>query len=129
MLSLSSTSIIAVAAGAAHPPVTPPQFDRVMFFGFVAMIFTLVFAFELTRSSVGMLMFSVGLAAWATYGFLQGAWPLGITESVWAAVAAVRWWRNWRIEIGNKQPPRRELEIPIDPSRSESRVERLFGSK
>jgi len=27
----------------------------------------------------------------AVYGFLQGAWPFGIVETVWALVAARRW--------------------------------------
>ena len=26
------------------------------------------------------------------YGFLQGAWPFGLVEAVWFAVAARRWW-------------------------------------
>jgi hypothetical protein len=25
------------------------------------------------------------------YGFLQGAWPFGIIEAIWAAVAGYRW--------------------------------------
>jgi hypothetical protein len=26
------------------------------------------------------------------YGFLQGAWPFGVVEAIWAVVAARRWW-------------------------------------
>jgi hypothetical protein len=29
----------------------------------------------------------------SAYGFLQGAWPFGIVEAVWAVVALRRWWR------------------------------------
>jgi hypothetical protein len=25
------------------------------------------------------------------YGFLQGAWPFGIVEAIWTAVALARW--------------------------------------
>jgi hypothetical protein len=25
------------------------------------------------------------------YGFLQGAWPFGLVEAVWAGVAVYRW--------------------------------------
>ncbi len=25
------------------------------------------------------------------YGFLQGAWPFGVVEAIWAAVAVQRW--------------------------------------
>ena len=27
----------------------------------------------------------------SAYGFLQGAWPFGLVEGVWAVVAFVRW--------------------------------------
>ena len=29
----------------------------------------------------------------SAYGFLQGAWPFGAIEAIWAAVAVERWWR------------------------------------
>ena len=32
---------------------------------------------------------SCGLAS--VYGFLQGAWPFGVVEAVWALVALYRW--------------------------------------
>jgi hypothetical protein len=25
------------------------------------------------------------------YGFLQGAWPFGLVEAIWAAIALLRW--------------------------------------
>jgi hypothetical protein len=28
----------------------------------------------------------------SAYGFLQGAWPFGLVEGVWAIVAARKWW-------------------------------------
>jgi hypothetical protein len=28
------------------------------------------------------------------YGFLQGAWPFGVIEAIWAAVAVYRWSRR-----------------------------------
>jgi hypothetical protein len=28
----------------------------------------------------------------AAYGFLQGAWPFGLVETVWSIVAVRRWW-------------------------------------
>jgi hypothetical protein len=27
----------------------------------------------------------------SVYGFLQGAWPFGLVEAVWAAIALMRW--------------------------------------
>jgi len=40
---------------------------------------------------IGAFALSCGLGS--VYGFLQGAWPFGIVEAVWAGVALRRWWR------------------------------------
>ena len=29
----------------------------------------------------------------SAYGFLQGAWPFGLVESIWSLVALRRWWK------------------------------------
>ena len=61
-------------------------------FGLFAVTAMLVcYAFE-KRSPWFILGFAVACALGAVYGFLQGAWPFGIVEVVWAAVAARRWW-------------------------------------
>ena len=36
--------------------------------------------------------FAAGCALPSTYGFLSGAWPFGVIEAVWTAVALRRWW-------------------------------------
>jgi hypothetical protein len=33
------------------------------------------------------------LAFASAYGFLQGAWPFGVVEAIWAVVAVRRWSR------------------------------------
>jgi len=38
-----------------------------------------------------ILAFSAACVLGSVYGFLQGAWPFGIVEAVWAVVAASRW--------------------------------------
>jgi hypothetical protein len=43
------------------------------------------------RSPWFVLAFAGGCAASSLYGFLQGAWPFGIVELVWAGVALRRW--------------------------------------
>ncbi len=35
--------------------------------------------------------FAVACALGSVYGFLQGAWPFGLVEAVWAVVALKRW--------------------------------------
>jgi len=43
------------------------------------------------RSPWFILGFAVACALGSAYGFLQGAWPFGLVESVWAVVAGRRW--------------------------------------
>jgi len=38
------------------------------------------------------LAFGAACILGSVYGFRQGAWPFGLVEAVWAAVAARRWW-------------------------------------
>jgi hypothetical protein len=38
-----------------------------------------------------VLLFAVSCALGSAYGFLQGAWPFGLVEAVWAVVALRRW--------------------------------------
>jgi hypothetical protein len=46
------------------------------------------------RSHWYILGFAVSCVLGSAYGFLQGAWPFGLIEGVWALVAARRWWRE-----------------------------------
>ena len=43
------------------------------------------------RSHVYTLGFAVACALGSAYGFLQGAWPFGLVELVWAGVALRKW--------------------------------------
>ena len=62
-------------------------------FGLVAVTAMLVcYACE-PRSPWFILAFAGSCALGSTYGFLQGAWPFGAIEAIWAVVAARRWWR------------------------------------
>jgi hypothetical protein len=45
------------------------------------------------RSSWFVLGFAFACVLGSIYGFLQGAWPFGLVEAVWSAIAAHRWWR------------------------------------
>jgi hypothetical protein len=46
------------------------------------------------RSRWWTLGFAGACALGSAYGFLQGAWPFGLVEGVWAAVALRRWARR-----------------------------------
>jgi len=60
-------------------------------FGFFAVTAMLVtYALE-ARSHWFTLAFGLSCALAAAYGFLQGAWPFGVVEAVWCAVALWKW--------------------------------------
>jgi hypothetical protein len=66
--------------------------DRLSLFGLFAVTAMLVcYALE-DRHRWFVLAFSVACVLGSIYGFLQGAWPFGVIEAIWAAVAARRWW-------------------------------------
>jgi hypothetical protein len=50
--------------------------------------------YALENRSPGFIMaFALSCGLGSVYGFLQGAWPFGIVEAVWAGVALRRWLR------------------------------------
>ena len=48
------------------------------------------------RGRVWTLAFAGACLAGSAYGFLQGAWPFGLVEAVWAVVAVAKWHRRER---------------------------------
>lgn len=66
--------------------------DALTLFGLAAVSAMLTcYALE-GRSPWWTLAFAVSCLLGSAYGFLQGAWPFGLVEGVWALVAARRWW-------------------------------------
>jgi hypothetical protein len=64
---------------------------RLSFFGLVAVTAMLVFYALEDRSPWCVLGFACACALASAYGFLQGAWPFGVVEAIWAGVALRRW--------------------------------------
>jgi hypothetical protein len=65
--------------------------DRLTGFGLFAVTVMLVtYALE-NRSHWFVLAFAGGCVLGSIYGFLQGAWPFGLVEAIWAIVAVRRW--------------------------------------
>jgi hypothetical protein len=65
--------------------------DRLALFGLFAVTAMLVcYALE-DRSAWFGLGFAGACALGSIYGFLQGAWPFGLVEAIWAIVALRRW--------------------------------------
>ena len=65
--------------------------DALSLFGLFAVTAMLVaYALE-DRSHWYILAFAGACALGSAYGFLQGAWPFGLVEAIWAGVAVRRW--------------------------------------
>jgi hypothetical protein len=65
--------------------------DRLTLFGLFAVTAMLVcYALE-DRDRLFILAFAASCALGSIYGFLQGAWPFGLIEAIWAVVALRRW--------------------------------------
>ena len=68
--------------------------DALTAFGLFAVTLMLVtYALE-DRSPAYVLGFAAACALGSAYGFLQGAWPFGVVEAIWSAVALRRWSRR-----------------------------------
>lgn len=65
-------------------------------FGLFAVTAMLVFYALEERKTLYILCFAGACVLGSVYGFLQGAWPFGIVEAIWAVVAV----RRWRLKRG-----------------------------
>ena len=65
-------------------------------FGAAAVSAMLLFYALEARAAAFVLAFAAACLASSAYGFLQGAWPFGVVELVWSAVAVHRWWGRSR---------------------------------
>ena len=65
--------------------------DALTWFGlFAVTVMVISYAVE-DRSPWFILVFAIACALGSIYGFLQGAWPFGLVEAVWALIALRRW--------------------------------------
>lgn len=65
--------------------------DWLTSFGLFAVTAMLLFYALEERSAWFVLAFAGACILASIYGFLQGAWPFGVVEAVWAGVALKRW--------------------------------------
>lgn len=70
---------------------------------FAVTIMVVCYALE-KRHALFILAFAASCLLASLYGFLQGAWPFGLLEAVWAVVAARRWWSASRARTGAATP-------------------------
>jgi hypothetical protein len=62
---------------------------------FAVVVMVVCYAME-SRHSAFILAFAASCVLASVYGFLQGAWPFGVAEVIWSAIALRRWWRAVR---------------------------------
>lgn len=65
-------------------------------FGLFAVTAMLVYYALEERSPWFILAFAMACGLGSVYGFLQGAWPFGIVEAIWAFGAVRRWLHTWQ---------------------------------
>lgn len=65
--------------------------DALSAFGLLAVTLMVVFYALEDRSRWYILAFAGACVLGSIYGFLQGAWPFGVVEAIWAVIAFWRW--------------------------------------
>ena len=86
------------------PSCLPCGMDALSLFGLAAVTAMLIFYAAEDRSAWYTLAFAGACALGSLYGFLQGAWPFGLVEAVWAAVAINRWRMRVRGSLRGELP-------------------------
>jgi hypothetical protein len=66
--------------------------DLLTIYGALAVTAMLFFYALEARSEWFVLAFAGACLVSSSYGFMQGAWPFGVVELVWAGIACRRWW-------------------------------------
>ena len=65
--------------------------DALSLFGLFSVTLMMLFYSYERKSHWCILGFSFSCALGSLYGFLQGAWPFGIVEAIWAIIAFNKW--------------------------------------
>jgi hypothetical protein len=86
-----------LTAAAGRHPWGP--MDALTLFGLASVTAMLIFYALEDRSPWCVLAFAGSCALGSIYGFLQGAWPFGLVEAVWSAIAV----RRWRMRVKTEQ--------------------------
>jgi hypothetical protein len=68
--------------------------DKLTLFGLFAVSMMLITYTLENRSHWMVFLFAIACALGSAYGFLQGAWPFGLVEGVWALIALKRWYER-----------------------------------
>jgi hypothetical protein len=92
-----------VQAIVREPKSTSSIVNPITAFGLFAVSAMMIFYVLEPRSHWFVLAFAGSCMLASVYGFLQGAWPFGVVEAVWALVA-LRKWRQARTGSASTPP-------------------------
>ena len=73
-------------------------------FGLFSVTAMLVFYALEDRSPAYILAFAGACGLASVYGFLQGAWPFGVVEAIWALIAVHRWRKRTATQLTKSKP-------------------------
>ncbi len=76
--------------------------DALTLFGLFAVTFMLVCYMKEAGSHWWTLAFAAGCLMGSAYGFLQGAWPFGLVELAWTAVAFNKWLKLRKADLQHR---------------------------
>ncbi|MHB1680117.1 MAG: hypothetical protein ACYCTB_06350 [bacterium] len=69
------------------------SYDVLTIYGAAAVSLMMIFYALESRSRWFTFLFAMSCIASAVYGWLAGAWPFGIVETVWGGVAFYKWYK------------------------------------
>jgi hypothetical protein len=69
------------------------HFNAITLYGVCVLTFMMVMYMLEHRHRLFIVAFALGCLLSSSYGFWSGAWPFGVVEAVWSAVAVVRFRR------------------------------------
>ena len=78
--------------------------DWLTAFGLSAVTAMLVFYALEDRNPAYILAFAGACGLASIYGFLQGAWPFGVVEAIWALIAVQRWRKRTATQLTESKP-------------------------
>ena len=73
------------------------KIDALTWFGLFAVSSMMIFYALEKRSRWFIPAFAFSCVLGSAYGFLQGAWPFGVVEAIWAVIALRRFFNERRI--------------------------------
>src|SRR5262245_29651540 len=123
-----SAIFIAVGSSAPiHEHSAPAQLDRLLLFGFLAMVATLICYVDRHRNRMFLCGLGICSLALAVFGFIQPrAWPLAILQLVYAGNALVRFAKLMKHAATGSAPLR--VGTSEFPNPTNCRTTRLYRS-